>query len=175
MDGGAGMVGDDAQIFTIEGIAAAFLILFTTYLAVSTTTVLTPGDTHIADLQLTQLGNDALAIMDTPDAPGQLSELQDTINNDDKVSFHDTLDNYLNTLPGTTNNDRVKFSAKYYYRNDDAISQVVEYIFDDTDTYHRENAVMVTRWIYLPDTPVSNPPGMREPPNVVLLEVLLWR
>lgn len=171
------MVGDEAQIFTIEGLAAGFLILFTTYLAVSTTTVLTPGDTHIADLQLTQMGNDALTIMDTPAAAGGLSELQDTIMNDDKVSFHNTLDYYLNTLPGTTNKDRVKFSAKYYYRNDDAISTVLEYPFDDTDTYYHENSVTVTRWVSLLDTPVSNPPGMRDPgePKVVLLEVLLWR
>lgn len=165
------MVRDEAQIFTIEGLAAGFLILFTTYLAVSTTTVLTPGDTHIADLQLTQLGNDALAIMDTR------HELQDTIMNDDKVSFHNTLDYYLNALPGTTNKDRVKFSAKYYYRNDDATSKVIEYNFDNIDTYYHENSVTVKRWVYLPDTPVSTPPGMRDPgePKVVLLEVLLWR
>ncbi|HOT04001.1 MAG TPA: hypothetical protein PK069_07470 [Methanolinea sp.] len=172
------MVGDDAQIFTIEGISAAFLILFTTYLAVSTTTVLTPGDTHIADLQLTQLGNDALAIMDTPDTAGGSSELQEYIMNNDKVNFHNKLAFYLNTLPGTAQKDRIKFSAKYYYRAADSLSKVVEYPFDDIDTYYRENAVTVTRWVYLPDTPVSNPPDMRDtdhPKKVVLLEVLLWR
>ncbi len=172
------MVGNEAQIFTIEGLAAGFLILFTTYLAVSTTTVLIPGDTHIADLQLTQLGNDALAIMDTPKSKGELSELQDTIMNDEEVTFHNTLDYYLNTLPGTANPDRIKFNAKYFYRNGDAISKVLPYPFDDDiDTYYHENSVMVTRWVFLPDTPDSNPPGMRDSgePKVVLLEVHLWR
>lgn len=178
------MVGNEAQIFTIEGLAAGFLILFTTYLAVSTTTVLIPGDTHIADLQLTQLGNDALAIMDTPNPEGELSELQETIMNNDKASFHYALDNYLNTLPGTTKKDRIKFNASYFYRNDDAISKVLEYPFDDTDSYYHENSVTVTRWVFLPDTPYPPPPFMRDSgppppdppiPKVVLLEVHLWR
>lgn len=171
------MVGNEGQIFTIEGLAAGFLILFTTYLAVSTTTVLIPGDTHIADLQLTQLGNDALAIMDAPAVAQGQSDLQTYIMTNDKVNFHNSLDHFLNTLPGTTNEDRIHFSAKFYYRNDDAISKVAEFIFDDTDTYYHENSVTVTRWVSLLDTPVSNPPGMRDPgePKVVLLEVLLWR
>jgi len=181
MDGSEDMVNDSAQMFTIEGIAAGFLILFTTYIAISTTTVLIPGDTHIADLQLTQLGTDALAAMDTIKdtsavANGQ-SDLQKYIMNNDMNNFHKDLDDYLNTLPGTDNKDRIKFSAKYYYRNDDPINKIAEYVFDDTDTYYHENSVTVTRWVYLRDTPVSNPPGMRDSgePKVVLLEVLLWR
>lgn len=183
MDGGSGMVGDDAQIFTIEGIAAAFLILFTTYLAVSTTTVLTPGDTHIADLQLTQLGNDALAIMDTPDATGQLSELQNYIYQGKPDDFHIHMKYYLNKLPGTIDNDRVKFSARYYYRNNLGNSEV--FPFDNSDEYYHENSVTVTKWVWIPGTPVLNPPpNMRDPdppppnlsiPKVVLLEVHLWR
>lgn len=177
------MVGYEAQIFTIEGLAAGFLILFTTYLAVSTTTVLTPGDAHIADLQLTQLGNDALAIMDTPAAAGELSELQNYIYQGKPDDFHIQMKDYLNQLPGTIDEDRVKFSARYYYRNNMGNSDV--FPFDNSDEYYRENSVTVTKWVRIPGTPVLNPPvNMRDPdpsppdppiPKVVLLEVLLWR
>ena len=61
------MVDDRAQLYTIEGVAAAFLMIVTAYLVVSSTTVITPQDVHIIDMQLEQLGNDALVVMDTPD------------------------------------------------------------------------------------------------------------
>ena len=58
------MVDQDGQLYTIEGVAASVLILTTVYLVLSTTTVFTPGESHIYDMQLEQLGNDALAVLD---------------------------------------------------------------------------------------------------------------
>lgn len=169
------MVEDIGQLYTIEGVAASILILITTYIVLSSTTVLTPGDTHIADLQLTQLGNDALAIMDIPhlDTTGAEVNLSRYIENYQQDDFRKSLDYYLNTLPGGTK-DRVNFTAKVFYRNDSGV--IKSYPFSPVP-YYRENAVKVTRWVYLSKKPSINPPpvDMMERPRVVLLEVLLWR
>ena len=61
-----GMVNNSARLYTIEGVAAAIIMVVTAYLVISTNTILTPQDTHIPDMQLEQLGHDALVIMDTP-------------------------------------------------------------------------------------------------------------
>ncbi len=60
------MVNDRGQLFTIEGVAASMIMLFTTYLVLGATTVYTPGDSHISDMQLEQIGSDALNMMNTP-------------------------------------------------------------------------------------------------------------
>ncbi len=166
------MVEDGGQLYTIEGIAASILILITTYVVLSSTTVLTPGDTHIADLQLTQLGNDALAIMDIPhlNTTGAEVNLSLYIEKNQQDEFRNSLDYYLNTLPGD-NEDRVKFTAEVFYRNDSGV--IKSYPFSPVP-YYRENAVKVSRWVYLPS--INSPPvDMMERPRVVLLEVLLWR
>ena len=62
------MVNSDGQLFTIEGIAAGLIMLLTAYIVVSTTSMYTPGDTHISDMQLEQLGSDALRMMNTPNS-----------------------------------------------------------------------------------------------------------
>ena len=68
IDGGTDMVNNAAQLYTIEGISAAVIMLVTAYIVLNSTTLFTPADTHVTDMQLEQLGNDALAMMDTTDA-----------------------------------------------------------------------------------------------------------
>jgi hypothetical protein len=60
------MVKEEAQLYTMEGIAAGLIMLLTTYLVLGSTSVYTPGDTHITDMQLEQVGSDILRVMDTP-------------------------------------------------------------------------------------------------------------
>ena len=60
------MVNDGAQLYTIEGVSAALIMLLTAYIVVGATSVYTPGDAHISDMQLEVLGTDALVMMDTP-------------------------------------------------------------------------------------------------------------
>ena len=67
------------QLYTIEGIAAGLIMIMTAYLVVSATSVYTAGDTHISDMQLEQLGTDALKVMDAPVSRGENSLLQDII------------------------------------------------------------------------------------------------
>ena len=57
---------DRAQLYTIEGFAAALIMLITAFLVLNATSVYTAGDTHINDMQLEALGTDALKMMDTP-------------------------------------------------------------------------------------------------------------
>ena len=60
------MKNSDGQLYTIEGFAAALIMIATAYLVVNATSVYTAGDTHISDMQLEALGTDALKVMDIP-------------------------------------------------------------------------------------------------------------
>jgi hypothetical protein len=60
------VVNTDGQLYTIEGIAAGLIMLLTALIVVNSTSVYTPGDTHISDMQLEVLGGDALEMMDVP-------------------------------------------------------------------------------------------------------------
>ena len=55
---------DGGQLYTIEGFAAALIMVITAYLVVNATSIYTAGDTHINDMQLESLGSDALKMMD---------------------------------------------------------------------------------------------------------------
>ena len=67
---------DDAQLYTIEGFAAALIMVITAFLVLNATSVYTAGDTHINDMQLEALGTDALKMMDTPVSSADPSPLQ---------------------------------------------------------------------------------------------------
>ena len=54
------MVDDQGQLYTIEGFAAAIIMISTVFLVLNSTTIYTPGDSHISDLQMAQLGHDVL-------------------------------------------------------------------------------------------------------------------
>ncbi len=45
------MMNDDGQLYTIEGFAAALIMIMTAYLVINATSVYTAGDTHINDMQ----------------------------------------------------------------------------------------------------------------------------
>jgi hypothetical protein len=62
------MVNYDGQLYTIEGVAAGLIMLMTAFIVVGTTSVYTPGDTHITDMQLEQMGSDALHMMNAPNS-----------------------------------------------------------------------------------------------------------
>jgi len=166
------MVNDSGQLYTIEGVAAGVLMIVTAYLVVSTTTILTPQDVHIIDLQLQQLGNDALAMMDTPDQYADRSNLSLMIENFDDTGFKSEFGDYLNATTGSgPSAGGYAYNATVYYRTDTGVHS---YHFTDTGGYYRENAVMVSRWVYLPNGTAGGPINDGNP-HSVLLEVLLWR
>jgi len=170
------MVDEHGQLYTIEGLASAILMMTTAYLVLSSTTILTPGETHITDLQLEQLGNDALAILDTPNNYGEVSPLSNYIQTNNKTGFQTTMRQYLNKK--TTGSDTIDFSASIFYVNDTGNTN--EYRFIENEPY-RQNAVKVSRWVIIGDAIKDNagnpiPPDMQvERTRIVLLEVLLWR
>lgn len=166
----------DGQLYTIEGVAASVLILTTVYLVLSTTTVLTPGETHIYDMQLEQLGNDVLAVMDLNQTWGEgshkypKSPLEQYIENNDGPGFGAQFLNLSNNVVvGRT--DDLKFTANITYRT---ATGVESKYFNRTHDYNRERAVMVTRWINI-DNSLGTVPGLDTRQQSVLLEVLLWR
>ena len=166
---------DSGQLYTIEGIAAAVLMVVTAYLVVSTTTVLTPQDVHIIDMHLEQLGSDVLAMMDTPDSYGNESMLAWTIRNNNTTVFQTTFLSYVNASTDSSS-ENMRYNATIYYRN--STDEINSFTFN-ASPYYRENAVKVSRWVYLPDfinTPyATHSPDLRNGTQTVLVEVLLWR
>jgi hypothetical protein len=171
------MVDDRGQLYTIEGVAAAILMVFTAYLMLSSTTLYTPGETHVTDMQMEQLGNDALAMIDTSDGYYQSSPLEDYIHGDsadDKQYFTQNFTRYLDTT-NTGYNEKFKFIASVSHRNSD--DSIGTYTFTQSGSYTgREHTVKVTRWVFVPNNPPNNINSRLEARNQsVLLEVLIWR
>jgi hypothetical protein len=173
------MVNDQAQMYTLEGFAAGVLMLITAYLVLGTTTVYTPGDVHIAEMQLEQLGNDVLAMMDLPGSYGGLNELEEIIVNNDSATFETSFLTNIRRVTGSTDTcvSDLQFNARVYYRTD--AGDVASYHLSSStrgDLVSREPAVRVTRWVSVDATGIPGIPGPdRRNPQVLLVEVLLWR
>lgn len=170
------MVNDSGQLYTMEGIAAGLVMLLTAYLILSTTSIYTPGDTHIPDMQLEQLGSDVLAMMDTPDRMGGTSQLVGFVKNgtgDGDVLREQFLD-YCKIRAG---NDDTDLRAQVYlsYRRSDGSVNTTPLSSVDPEFTGRENTVRVTRWVHLPPGSHSIPNIDTSRPHAVLVEVLLWR
>ena len=171
------MVNNQGQLYTIEGVAAGLLMVVTAYLIISSTTVLTPQDVHIADMQLEQLGNDALVILDTPDysilnstGGANKSKLQMQIESDGGAAFGENFSRIINSKVNPSEHDTLKFNATIFYR-DESTGNLIERPFNGS-IYYRENAVKVNRWVYVnPNTH----PFLNTRNQSILLEVLIWR
>jgi len=186
---GEDMVNDSGQLYTIEGLSAAILMIVTAYIMLSTTTLFTPGGAHVVDLQLEQLGNDALTMMDTPDSapsPSFLpfkSNLSKYIENGTAVGnrggpyFKENLTDYIRAKTNGQQDTNLQFTANVTYSTGSVIGSVPFASSDQTMT-GREHAVKVSRLV-LVKTPLPNPPlpvGFADDnPHYVLIEVTLWR
>jgi hypothetical protein len=177
------MVDDHAQLYTIEGITAAIIILVTAYLVLSTTTVFTPGDVHITDMQLEQTGNDALGMMDTPDSFNILEKRPNTtplsflIQQNLSTAFGEKFNNSLNSRAGSGSPDKIQYDATVYYRNLGSPNEIRSYHFkQSTPMTGRENSIRVTRLVIIDNNnnPIPSVP-LDNRMQAVLFEVLLWR
>ncbi|MDD3621505.1 MAG: hypothetical protein PHQ81_03785 [Methanofollis sp.] len=168
------MVDDSAQLYTIEGFAAAFIILATAYLISGTMSIYTPGDSHITDMQLEQIGNDVLAVMDTPTTQGGESELVGYLKDWNTDGFNERFSNLLNNR--TSGKDTLKYDASVSYRSDTDTVQNAPFFSSQTRTNY-EQAVRVTRLVTIPESTdlSSHLPEFEKRDQVVLLEVLIWR
>ncbi|MEN6395391.1 MAG: hypothetical protein ABFC78_02780 [Methanoregula sp.] len=170
------MVNDSGQLYTIEGVAAGMIMLMTAYLVLGATSVYTPGDTHISDMQLEQLGTDALRMMNTPVNGMSKSPLQEIIENDDPIAaanaFNSRFLSYVNSRTDGGMDD-LHYVAEVSYRNITDGNTIGSYHLADNNRplTGGEHPVRVTEWVIADKKIGSNVQQDR----AVLVEVLLWR
>jgi hypothetical protein len=178
----------EGQFYTMEGIAAAILMVLTAYLVMGATTVYTPGDTHIIDMQLEQIGNDALKMMDTKNYSAEpISELERYVSqnkpNEFNLAFNESINN-LSLLAGFSGLSNIHFKSFIYYVNSTGeIPAPIEF----SESYYsipgsqkfsgNENTVRASRWVFVKKDSFKFAPDYAtdERNQTVLLEVLLWR
>lgn len=169
------MVNSDGQLFTIEGIAAALIMLMTAYIVVNMTSVYTQGDSHINDMQLEVIGTDALKMMNTPEngSVGK-SPLVRMVESNDGAAFSTSFNNLLNNRTGTKP-DTIQFMANVsYVKPVNTVNSTS--LAMSRPLYGGEHAVHISQWIIvkkasgssiLPDAALGN--------HTALVEVFLWR
>ena len=181
------MVRDAAQLYTIEGVAAALIMILTAFFVVNATTVYTAGDSHISDMQLETLGSDALTIMGSPTNTAMYSSgtnpLRMIIENPVSVPNETFRTMFLNLANGnetglpidynTANStmDYIQFNASYTCRdltNNAVTSFPISYSRNLTGGEH---TVRATKWVIVNKDVCGNVKQDR----AVLVEVLLWR
>ena len=185
------MMNTDGQLYTIEGFAAALIMIATAYLVVNATSVYTAGDTHISDMQLETLGNDALTMMATPantmlyltntsqlrmiiESPGPVP------NATFRAMYLDLTNGNKTGLPIDYNNvnstmDYIQFSASYTCRNT-ITNQTESYpLSNSRNLTGGEHTVRATKWVIINKGPGVPFCGSTDKDHAVLVEVQLWR
>ena len=166
------MVNQEAQLYTMEGIAAGILMLITVYLVLGTTQVYTSGDSHISDMQFEQAASDILRVIDTPKnitaflSPTSKSDLERVAETMDAAAFYTTFD----------------FSLCYgdVVASDTAIAprsfNVNASIWSRTGTTARQELLMgaAPAQVTEPDIRVTHFIHLSSQHRVVLVEVDLW-
>ena len=174
------MVGSEsAQLFTIEGFAAALIMVITAFLVLNATSIYTAGDTHITDMQLESLGTDALKMMDTPVSSANISPLQGIIENTPEGSMNSTFKtmfmNYTNVSGSGPKHD-IQFFATYSCRIDPGANITSINLSYSRNPTGGEHSVRATKWVLLNKNSYCGIGSVVPPPShAVLVEVLLWR
>ena len=169
------MLNTDGQLYTIEGVAAALIMLITAYMVVNATSVYTAGDTHISDMQLEALGTDALNVMDTNESLLSMSPLTTIITNGtpaDNATFGTMFWNLINNRT-TLGQDHIQYTASYSYRDTTPPEDTVKsnFINASRNLSGGEHAVRATKWVV---ANIRLPPESKQN-RAVLVEVLMWR
>lgn len=164
------MLNTDGQLYTIEGFAAALIMIATAYLVVNATSVYTAGDTHINDMQLEALGTDALKVMDIPVSRDEHSMMQDIIENGNHLAFGSNFSYLINNK--TQNSDHIQYTASYSYRNTTDNSVSSAFISSSRNLSGGEHAVRATKWVVVNK---QLPGDITVHDRAVLVEVLMWR
>jgi len=165
------MVNSDGQLFTIEGVAAALIMLATVYIVVNSTSVYTHGDTHVNDMQLEVTGNDALRMMNIPENGSvNKSPLTEIVETDDGAAFYTSFNHILNNRTGTKP-DTLQFLANVSYVRRDGTVNSTTLLDMSRPLYGGEHAVHISQWIIVDKKFPEADPGK----HAALVEVLLWR
>jgi hypothetical protein len=193
------MKNTDGQLYTIEGFAAALIMIMTAYLVINATSVYTAGDTHINDMQLESLGSDALRMMGTPMNTSMnsidSSPLRTIIESNDSGTFKTMFLNLTNNRTGLppdysnridTSMDFIHFNASYTCNNTDTNEIVTIPFSHSRNMTGGEHTVRATKWVIVNKAKVQSACGTTVPltcvatpcsnqDRAVLVEVLLWR
>jgi hypothetical protein len=168
---------DGGQLYTIEGFAAALIMVMTAYLVVNATSVYTAGDTHINDMQLEALGSDALNMMDiAPNSSDTQTPLQEIITytptNAENATFNTIFRDYTNRVGAGPNHD-ILFIANYTCRNSDNTTSIYPLASIPLRPLSGgEHTVKATKWVIVNKRVCDS--GVVQN-RAVLVEVLLWR
>lgn len=167
------MVDTGGQLYTIEGFAAGLIILITAYFVVNSTSVYTPGDTHLSDMQLEVIGSDTLTMMGiAPNASIGKSPLQMIVEQNDAATFNTLFLNTVNVKTGPVP-ENIQFMANVTYVMPDGKSIKSIPLSNSSRPFTgSEHAVHVTKWV-LVDKRFPGYAG--EGKHAALVEVLLWR
>jgi hypothetical protein len=170
------MVNSEGQLFTIEGIAAALIMLMTAYLVVNTTSVYTSGDAHINDMQLEVIGSDALKMMNTfPNSTNNKTLLAQIVREDNNYGFGNNFSTVLNGRTGAQP-DTIQWMANIsFVRPDGTVNST--YLNMSRPLSGGEHAVKVSQWTIIEGRQLDPSMGMVETQRLraVLVEVFLWR
>jgi len=170
------MVNSDGQLFTIEAIAAALIMLATAYLVVNTTSVYTSGDAHINDMQLEVIGSDALKMMNTfPNSSKNKTLLANLTRYNDGDGFGINFSRILNNRTGTQK-DTIQWRADIsYVRTDGTVNST--YLNMSRPLSGGEHAVKVSQWTIVEGRKFDLDMSMADTRRLraVLVEVFLWR
>lgn len=165
------MVNSDGQLYTIEGVAAALILLLTAYIVVNSTSVYTTGDTHISDMQLEVVGDDALKMMNTaPNSSAEKTPLRTIIETSDSVQFQTMFDSIVNAKTGP-GRDRIQFMANVTCERNGIVTSVPLSASSHMFT-GGEHAVRVSEWVIVDSSDCTDPSSGK---HAVLAEALLWR
>jgi len=166
------MVNTRGQLYTIEGVAAALIILASAYVVVNATSIYTPGDTHISDMQLEVLGSDALVMMNTAPNSTAESPLQTIVEKSDGITFGQMYNNIVNNRT-ETGQDSIQFMANVsYVKSNEKTVNSTTLLNMTRALVGGEHAVHVSQWVIAKNRyPDSD--SLRN--RTVLVEVFLWR
>ena len=169
------MVNDAGQLYTIEGFAAGLIMLLTAFIVVNSTSVYTPGDTHISDMQLEVIGSDALVMMNTAPNSTIKSDLQTIVEKDEGNAFGTRFSNLVNNRTGEKP-DTIHFLANVTYDNPNTPEKYGSIPLNATRRLTGgEHAVHVSQWVIVekgfPECKTTNCKGK----HAALVEVYLWR
>lgn len=170
------MVNSEGQLFTIEGIAAALIMLMTAYLVVNTTSVYTSGDAHINDMQLEVMGSDALKMMNTfSNTTDNKTHLAQLVQENNGLGFGKNFSSVLNSRTGAQP-DTIQWMANIsYVRTDGTVNST--YLNMSRHLSGGEHAVKVSQWTIVEGRKFDLDMSMADTRRLraVLVEVFLWR
>gem|GEM_PF-1319489 len=171
------------QLFAMEGLIAAAIMITAAYLALGTVILPANADMHVSEMQLKQIGDDLLHMMDVPDGNGGTGYLESVVynaspnrgpvaNSQASTAFNATFMNYLRKSTGATiNADTLRYSAAIYCVDDSG--EVIRLPFANYgDNTGRNPSVCCARYVAADDWGLI---GQSSSDTAVRLEVLLWR